>query len=461
MIPNNGLLQADNIHYKNDGSVRGRRGIAVYGTPGTKVTSMWRHYPRSGSAASLAQLDTGSSSSLRHDTASNGTFAAISGAGSYATGKPFYYTNWGSKDRTFLANGVNLLSYNGTITTVVQTPTQCTGPYLTVHQSRLFITKQDEINYSVYATNVNDETTIDPANQLNVSDPQGGSITGLSSRNDRLLIYKSTCVWMLLGDIKYSAILNRTSDIGCIAPLSLQNTAYGDIYVGRAGVYLFDGVNPSPVEVSGPIRFMFANSGVNNVYANAVGIWYPRNDTYVLKLNPTDAYCFAMQRVHPPGQKNASFAWSRYPSYPLVAGMCWDSEGDTGDYFVSDTTGKIYRCDYGTLDDAVAYQSIVQTSFMRIADKQQVGRIHYMYVNFAGTQSVSVGLRYDNASSNALALAFGGGGAGLRRARQRVNDQVQSGQFVSAQVTLPLDGPVAELYTIRLDPRIRSKRVWR
>ena len=97
--PANGLLAADNIEYMPSGAVRGRRGRVLYGTVPAKAVSLWRHYPRTGSPAFLAAYDDGISTTIRHDTASNGTFAVISGSPTFATGKRFFFTNWATTPR--------------------------------------------------------------------------------------------------------------------------------------------------------------------------------------------------------------------------------------------------------------------------------------------------------------------------------------------------------------------------
>lgn len=461
-IPNTGLLEASNVEFDSrSGGLRGRRGRSLYATLPAKPISLWRHYPKTGSPAFLAQVDNGTNSVLYHDTASTGTFTTISGGGSYTTGKPFYWTNWASKDRSFMANGDVLLSYNGVVTTVTQTGPAITGPYIVMHQSRLFGTKTSEINYSVYATAINDETTVDPVNQLNVSDPQGGSITGLASMQDRLLIAKSTNIWTMLGDIQFSPILTKLCEVGCVAPRSWQPCTYGVLFVSRDGVYLTDGVNPVPTCLSQAIEPVFTSATSNTVYANAVGVWYPRREQYHLRLDPSHGHTYVLHRLAVPGSKGM-WAWSINTLTPLEAGAVWDSEGDSGDPYFSDALNHIYHMDTGTTDAGTPYTVAAQTASLRIDEDQRVGRVHYVFLNYQGTGSCSVGLRYNNAAANDVALTLGTAGSlGLQRTRQMVVDQSKSGQFVSAKVTLPTDGPAAELYSIRLDPRKRSGRIWR
>ena len=462
-IPSNALLVADNVEYDaRSGGLRGRRGRTLYATLPAKVTSLWRHYPKTGSPAFLAQVDNGSNSTIYHDTASSGTFAAATGGGPFSSGKRFFYTNWASKDRSFMANGDGLLSYNGVVTVVIQTGGQITGPYIVVHQSRLFGTRSDEINYSVYATDVNDELTISAQSQLNVSDPQGGSITGLASLPDRLMIFKNTSLWAMLGDIRFTPILTKLSEVGCVAPLTLHNSSYGVFFLSRDGLYLTDSVNPVPTYLSAAIEPVFTSATGNTVYTNAVGTWYPRKEQYHLKLDPSHGHTYVLHRLQIPGQSKPVWAWSVNILVPQEAGAVWDSEGDSGDPYFSDAINRIYHIDNGTTDAGVAYTSAAQTASLRMDAEQRVGRVHYVFLNYQGTGAASVGLRYNNAAANDVSLSLGTAGAlALQRTRQKVNDQEKSGQFVSCKVTLPADGPSAELYSIRMDARLRSGRIWR
>jgi hypothetical protein len=461
-IPSNALLRADNIEFDSSGLVRGRRGRALYATVPAAVTSMWRHYPKTGSPSFLAALDSGTSVTLMHDTASTGTFAPISGGGTYATGKRFTWSNWASKDKSFGANGDILISYNGVVTTVTQTGPAILGPYITVHQSRLFGTRPDEINYSVYASEINDETTVNPVNQLNVSDPQGGSITGLFTMPDRLVIFKSSCIFTMLGDIRYSAILTRLSEIGAISSQAIAQAPYGIFFVGRQGIYLTDGVNPTPMEMSGPLRALFTSPTGNISYPNAVGYYYPRKDQYHVKLDPSHAHTYVLSRVPKVGSNGQTWAWAVNMSEPLVAAATWDSEGDTGSAYVADHLGHIYQMDTGATDDGTPYTSMIQTAALRLDEQQRVGRVSYLFLNYTGSGPATVGLRYNNASVNDLSFTLGETGSlALQRPRQMIVDQSKSGQFVSAVVVLPLDGPSAELYSIRMDARLRSSRLWR
>src|SRR5262252_4433935 len=216
-IPLDALLQAQDIAFLSQGGIRGRGGRTLYGSPGQPVTSLWRHYPRTGTPAFLAVRDGGSSAEIRHDTASNGTFAAVTGGTGFATGKPIYWSNWPQKNKTFFANGAGVWAYNGVIAQVTMTGTGITGPYLVVHQDRLVGTVLSEINYSVYFTDIGDETTVTAGNQLSFNDQQGGSITGIFSFSDDLLVVcKSTNLWNVLGDLRYSAIKKKYSEIGFI-----------------------------------------------------------------------------------------------------------------------------------------------------------------------------------------------------------------------------------------------------
>jgi hypothetical protein len=471
-IPMTSLLEATDIVYLPSGGVRGRGGRVKYNAAplSGSVLALWRHFPRAGAPAFLAAEDTGSTVNLKHDTASNGTFAAITGGGGFATGKRFYFTNWASKNKTFFANGDGLWSYNGVIAAVTQTGVQMTGPYVTVHQARLVSTRSDEINYSVYFSDVDDETKVSAGNQINVSDPQGGSITAiisLAGAANVLVIGKSTNQWVVTGDLQFNPIKARYSEVGIVAPASVavvndeKGMPVGYFFVGRGGVYFADGQAP-PVKLSEPLESLFvAPDGVTfTTYPAAVGYYHPQLDAYEVKLSPADAHTYVVQRVR--AGKSTYWPWSKITNRPLTAAATWDAESDAGQAYLGQSNGYVWRVNYGALDDTTPYTPTIQLPFMLIDGRHRVGRVDRLYADYFGSNVCTVRVRYDNTASDDLVLSVGSAQAiGLQRTRVKTLNYDKSGQYVSTVWSFPQDGPAFELYRIGYDVRLRSRRVWR
>ncbi len=472
-IPANALLQADDIVYLPGGGVRGRGGRTKYNASllSGSVLGLWRHYPRTGSPAFLSFEDTGATVNVKHDTAGAGVFSSITGGTGFATGARPSFTNWASKNKTFFANGFGLWAYNGVIAAVTQTGGQITGPYLAIHQSRLVGTVLNEINYSLYFTAVDDETTITAGNQLNFSEPQGGSITGvvsLSGSSETLLLLKSTSLWVVTGDLQFNPLKDRYSEIGCVAPASVapstdeKGMTQGVFFVGRSGVYYADGAS-APVNISGPLEPLFigADGTTFTTYSSAVGYYYPRLDCYEVKLSPGDSFTYVVQRVRSLDGK-LHWPWAKITNRPLTAAAVWNSESDTGNPYLGQSTGQVWRADYGSLDDTTPYTPTIQLPFFSLDSRHRVGRVDRAYVDYFGSNVCTVGVRYDNAGSNDVTMTHGAAQAlGLQRTRVKALSYDKSGQFVSAVVALPQDGPQTELYRLSVDVRLRSGRVWR
>lgn len=467
--PNNGLIQADDIEYLPDATIRGRRGRILFSTGNQyPFLSLWRHYPRSadGSQRWLGVFDSGLATVVRHDVGTPGVFTELTGGTGHTAGRPFWFTTWASKDKTFLANGHELLQYDGSaITPVVQSGTAITGPYLTLHQSRLVGTRSDEITYSIYATSVDDETS-SPGIHLNLSDREGGSIVGVGTLGDRLIIQKTTGLWSLLGDIEVLAgipILTQYSNRGALAPRSIAYDEGGFWFVASAGVYWSDGINPNPIEVSLPIRHLFVFPGGNQPYPDAVAVWYAHRDMFVVKLAQSHAHSYRCQRMKLPGKKGTLYLWSRNTSEPGTCLAMPPAERDVGHYFAGDSNGDLWQCDTGSTDGGVAYTPTIRLPARRLSDLQHEGRVHYFFANYRGSSHATVGLRYDNHQSDDVTLTVGKAQTlGLQEVKKKVPEQRTFGKFVSAGVSLPAgDGPEAALYSVRLDHRLRARRVWR
>jgi hypothetical protein len=484
-VPPNALLVANNIEYTTSGGVRGRRGRTRFVTLASPIISLWRHYPRTGSIKTLAAIDSGSAVKFQDASGTSSTFADVSGGGSLTTAMPWYFTNWSSKNKSFLANGSNpLKSYDGSAIASVSSVGTAgylnpvpDGPYLVIHKARLWATKSSELNYSVYASNVNDETSFLATNQLSVNDPKGGVITGLASFFDFLLIFKSSSIWRFVGDIGTltGAQLARYCDRGCTAPNSIAVTPFGVIFVGKDGVWLTDGTQPVPQELSAPIRSLFTARASETAYASAVGTWYPRKQMYVLKLDPTASEAWVLQRIqvlyenpYIGAHSQAVWIWSKHTSLPCAAGTTmstWFSDTDDGRLMIGDANGKIwvYDADSTTTDDGTAIVSSIQTASRPMDASGRTGCAYRAKVLFRGTQALTGSLFYDqhtSADSSFTAGSVIGSPAEFWR-RASIFDFAKQGRFVSVSVSNPSDSYQFELNAIDLDVRLRSRRVWR
>ena len=468
-IPPNGLLTADNLEFLRSGGIRGRRGFTSYITSATAgltnpIILLWRHYANGTAANSfLAARDNSTTVSLLRDGTGTGGFSTTL-ITSWTTAQRVYPAFWPQRNSTFLVNGSNgLYRYDGTnLNTVTNAAVNVNGPFITVWKSRLWTSLSTELDRSIYGSNVNDETNFPAGNQLNVSDPQGGNISGLVGFSDALIILKETNLWRFIGDIQFGGQLTRYSDQGCIANQSPALTPYGVIYLARDGVRLTDGLDPEGVELSAPIRPLFVSRSSQAVYTTAVGKWHARKNAYYINLLPSATVGYVCTALHTV-QGTLQFAWTRHDSLFMNAAASWDSEADAGQLYTGDNNGMVWEYDTGTTDNATAITTRLQTVSVPFSSDLKVGRAAYVRALVRSEGTLSVGQRYDNATANDTSITLGTTGAiRVQDVRGVVSNQSNHGQFLSLYLTASGSYDF-ELHVLSTEDSIKpsSRRVWR
>ena len=218
------------------------------------ITTIARFTRRDGQRFTLLAIG----NKLYHLTGNNGTLTELQ---SFTGSSYFSVVGFPFLNELVIGNGSGVYTYDGAaVSSLDQTGTSFDGRYLGVYQSALLGTIENEITQNVYFTSIEDGVidtgTIESA--LSLQDEESGEITGISPvARDALLLYKTTGVWRYLGGIHFAAgQLDRISDIGCLAPRSLQSTPYGDVFMSHDGIYLVN-PNQSPyvTEISGPLKY--------------------------------------------------------------------------------------------------------------------------------------------------------------------------------------------------------------
>lgn len=489
--PPDSLLIADNVEYLRSGGVIGRRGRTKLNTTaldgGDPIRALWRHYPRTGTKNTLAFVDVGASVTAYKADDSSGTFA--SATASLPDDAHWAFANWPAKNKTFLVSGVRdgtgtggLREWNGTAVSAVtaggtnEVTLTNLGPYITLHKSRLFATKLSELNFSVYASENNGETVWLSASQLSVNDPQGGLVTGLSSFFDFLLIFKQTSLFRFIGSVGTGAAaqLALYSDYGCVAPSSIAVTPYGVLFVGRAGVYLTDGVNPNPPELSLPIRSLFVSRSTQTQYPDAIGRWYPNKQQYVLKLDPVDEDAYVLTRleilaenVFRGERSRVVWLWSHHTNLPMISAAVWESEVDDGRLIVGDSVGFIRTYDTGADDDGTAITATTQTASIPIDNEPErarfrSGRVKRVKLLHRSATVLSGELLYDQAAPGAGApFTIGDTTLDEKFPRSIIDDQALMGRFVSLWLQNTASSADYEVHVADMQTRLLDERVWR
>ncbi len=101
----------------------------------------------------------------------------------------------------------------------------------------------------IYWSNLKNTNTWSATAFIEISKDDGQEITGLKVLADRLVIYKTRSIYVLFftGDADIPFILpgggKTNSEVGCIAPFSIQAVDNGHILLSHDGLYFFDGSN--------------------------------------------------------------------------------------------------------------------------------------------------------------------------------------------------------------------------
>ena len=306
--PETGLLLAENCEYflGPDGKVwiRGRRGKKRLNTdlvlPGT-VVSLWRLYRKTDGPFTLVGYQDGRDANrvyFEHDTDDNGLLETLPGGIVLDAGLVPQWVTVAEREACYgVTGGSGLLKYDGS--TLSEVPLRggaflptggVLGPYITLHQQRLWVTDGDFPTSRIWGFALNSEDLIPATNDFLVEDPQGSRIVGLASWNEYLLIFKETAVFRLSGSPESadSASLVRVSPIGCVAPRSIQVTPDGVMYLSRDGLRITDGQHTRGLDVAVAIRNLFVSPGEQHLYRNAVSSYSLRKNQYRINLDGGD-----------------------------------------------------------------------------------------------------------------------------------------------------------------------------
>jgi hypothetical protein len=192
-----------------------------------------------------------------------------------------------------------------------------TGKYLTVHKERLWVGGNTTYNSELYFSDDGNPDFFDPDDFFAIRADDGDSITFLKTFLGVLTIGKTNSIQKLYtdGDATTDWYLSDPfSFIGSPAPYTVSITPIGIFYLGRGGLYNFNGVNSSLIsDAVTPEIYDISYGDINNavgVYANneyrlayisnksgattnnRVLVYDLIRDAYV--LDTTDTNCFSI-----------------------------------------------------------------------------------------------------------------------------------------------------------------------
>jgi hypothetical protein len=482
-VPSTALLVAENIDYVQENPqapvrVRARRGrtsIADFNTiigggADLTVSDVWRHYPRTGSNATLVWVKNATAARrVLYHSVGGGAFSQPTGAFNAAEGADWFFVNWADRDRTFLANGSNgLYSYNGVLSAVTQTPVQTNGPYVAVYASRLVSTVLADINRFVYLSDPSNESLVQGTNVFLFDDPEGGKIRGVVSLQDRLVVIRDGSVWTRMGTPTTPGLNARVSEVGSQFPLSIVSTPWGIILVSVEGIRVWTPDQLLTQDITGPLQQFFTpllgnptlNFASEGVFAHR-GAYYPRRQQFWFGHGGNT---YILTRL--PGGGGA--LWSKYTGAEIAAATAFTGVGDMGSLVggvrAGADKGFLVQFDDGTTDRGAAITHTIQTPFLPIAQgASRKGRVHEIEVEYYGKVPLTVGIRYDgSAVDNVTAFALGStlGSNAIQTARALINDWSATGSTWSVRLSWTGNAGESEIHRISVNTRAHGWRLW-
>lgn len=246
-----------NVDFTKFGSVVKRNGYSALNTSaiqgGYQIDSLhWYEAVISGSQVRYAMITAGTT--LYQMNNLDGTWNNIIGNCTLTASNHADTENW--LNEAYFVNGTDVpVKWTGTGngTTVVQ-PTSVTKPkYIKQFNNYMFIgnvTVSGTAQTSrIYWSDLKTTSSWTSTNFIDISKDDGQQITGLHVLSDRLVVFKERSIYNVFftGDVDIPFILpgggKSNSNVGCVAPFSIQEVENGLVFLSLDGFYYYDGNN--------------------------------------------------------------------------------------------------------------------------------------------------------------------------------------------------------------------------
>lgn len=394
-LKDNEASEINNIEFNRSGSIKQREGYSTLSTQAAAHTSTgyglhWYETSLGGSYTAYAITVDGSANNARVRHAvdiDNGPFTDITGTVSlsnayhdftnflnecYITAEstaPFKWTGGGNAVQISTPANLQWAKYSEEFNNYLFLANCKVGD--TFHNSRIYWSTLKNTN-SWTATNF-----------IDIGKNDGQAITRIKKLGDRLVVYKSRSIYNVFftGDVTIPFILpgggKSNSQVGCIAPFSIQEVNNGHIFLASDGIYYYDGTNSTKLSerISSQLQ-TYSNSQL----VNAPSLVYKKNNQY---------WCgFTVSGSSTNGEVIVwdyfNNAFTRFTGMePSSMATLYDNESDERPYFM-DYGGLTYRADNGTDD----YPNNTQTAIT--SDYKTNWRAYNDLMNKKGVPSVTL-----------------------------------------------------------------------
>lgn len=309
------------------------------------VTSLHRYYREDGTKKLIALCDT----KLYAVPDNGGAATEISGA-TFTDGKRLEFSTY--INNLYMTNTDDgYFKYdNSTLTAPSTIDDPPAAKWIASHgDNRMWLANSDNERSRVWFCEDSDPTSWDLDNFFDVSSDDGDEITGLVGFMSDLLIFKDNSIWVAQGtyDPENELTLSkRVADAGCVAGRSLVTINNRVYFLGKEGIYEFDGV--AARIISEPVENIIKNiNPAQKEYACAAGA----DSKYYLSYAPLGSNVNTEMLVY----DTLARSWVKFDGkYAEAADILVLSGADDSNQVLigsSKDTGIIYELDRSDSDD--------------------------------------------------------------------------------------------------------------
>jgi len=242
----------------------------------------------------------------------------------------------------------------------------------------------DSFKTRIYWSNIKDNTSVAGDSWLEVGLNDGQEITGIRVLADRLVVYKERSIYNVYftGDADIPFIMpgggKSTSNVGCIAPWSIQEVENAHIFLAPDGLYVYDGSGSTKISY----RISNTLESFNSTYfKNSVSTTYRVKNKYMISFASSGS---EMDRVIVWDYYNNAF--SIYKGLSISAMFTIFADGYSEQPYFADYSGYTYQMEYGNSDYPLGTKTAIDSyywtnwrNFQDLCDQKGIAQMYLYY----------------------------------------------------------------------------------
>lgn len=266
----------------------------------------------------------------------------------------------------------------------------------------------------IYWSNLQDPTTFLTTSFIEVSINDGQQITGMKVLGDNLIIFKTRSIYVVsfTGDPDIPFILQgggkSNSDVGCVAPFSIQEVTNGLVFMSFDGLYYFDGSNSTKMSD----RINPTILALNSTRLSQIRSMVQHNKHRYLMSVPSSSSSTNDTVITWDWYLNAFSVYSGINA----ASMCTTfTSGYQENIYFGDYSGFYYKMDTGTDDYPLNVQTAINgyyytnwKPFSDIIDEKVVLHVVIYYQSNNAVLTFSYSYDFNTADTYSQTLSTGG-----------------------------------------------------